>query len=276
MDSNQNAPDHRQNPPITVVSYQIREDAIVHVVRDDLLPGGTKQRALDEFIAANNEHEEFVYAGPTSGFAQIAITLACRRMGKQAVLFLVNASNHRPYLSIWCRKNGAKVTIMQKKLTYVEKEAQLYTTNKDKSFLIPFGLDCPVYAELLYKQLRAAVPPELAPKRLWTTIGSGTILQTLARIWPDAELLPVQVGKKAWEDQYSPDVWKRMGGYERIKLLAAPQPFFAPVPTELMPPYPSVATYDAKVWQQVLLYAEDGDYIWNVATDAIAFNGNLS
>jgi len=34
----------------------------------------------------------------------------------------------------------------------------------------------------------------------------------------------------------------------------------------ILPPYPSVDTYDAKLWQFVLKYGKSGDYIWNVAS----------
>lgn len=33
------------------------------------------------------------------------------------------------------------------------------------------------------------------------------------------------------------------------------------------PPYPSVANYDAKLWEFVEQHAEDGDYVWNVGSD---------
>ena len=37
-------------------------------------------------------------------------------------------------------------------------------------------------------------------------------------------------------------------------------------PAHILPPYPSVDTYDAKLWQFVLKYGKSGDYIWNVAS----------
>jgi hypothetical protein len=257
------------NPTITVVPYPVRDGVVVNVIRDDLLPGGTKQRALEVFISNYLEYEHFVYAGPASGFAQVALTLACKRAGKRAVLFVVTSPRCEPALSNWCRDSGALLTtITNAKVSDAERAAQKYTErNSGKAILMPFGFDCLEYVHLLLQQLREAIPPEIKPKRLWLALGSGTLLRALAQIWPDTEFFPVRVGKSAWEDQYTPDVWSRLGRYERLTKLAAPQPFFAPVPQELLPPYPSVANYDAKVWQKVLLHAEDGDYIWNVAAD---------
>lgn len=41
------------------------------------------------------------------------------------------------------------------------------------------------------------------------------------------------------------------------------------------PPYPSVANYDAKVWQFVEDYGEEGDYVWNVGCDVPEEKGNV-
>ena len=35
----------------------------------------------------------------------------------------------------------------------------------------------------------------------------------------------------------------------------------------IKPPYDSIIKYDAKLWEFVLKYGKDGDYIWNVGKD---------
>jgi hypothetical protein len=175
------------------------------------------------------------------------------------------------------KKYHAKLFYSTKTLSEIQTEASDYVTRKNqtepnKTFLIPFGLDSDDYNEILESQLRKAIPEDFpTPKTLWLTVGSGTILRVLGKIWPNTQFMPVQVGKKLWEDQYTPDLWKRIGGYSRIEKLKAPQKFFEPVSRKLRPPYPSVASYDAKVWQHILQEGEEGDFIWNVAKD-IDFN----
>src|SRR5579862_4272577 len=142
------------NPKIKVESYQVKENVKVNVIRDDLLPGGTKQRALNKFIEYYSNCDNFIYAGPSSGFAQVAVTIACKEMGKQATLFIVNSPNHTPYLSMWCKEQGANVTIYQDKLEVIEEKASIYADeDMEKRCLLPFGLDCPFYCDLLYTQL---------------------------------------------------------------------------------------------------------------------------
>lgn len=258
------------NPEIIVIPYKINNDITVNVIRDDLtgFPGGTKERALIKYIKNHDQYSEFVYVGPSSGFAQIALTDACVKLKKRATLFLINPPNYEPYLSLWCERMGANVKYFSGKISDVEKTAEEYVrVKRGKAFLIPFGLDDPEYSNILLSQLQQAIPLTVEPKRLWLTVGSGTLLRVLAEIWPRTEFFPVRVGKDLYSDKYKPEVWERMGGEERIIKLTAPQKFFERVPTDLLPPYPSVANYDAKVWQQVLKYAQNGDYIWNVAAE---------
>src|SRR6185295_15323322 len=54
------------------------------VVRDDLLPGGTKRRALHVLF---DEHTEYVYAGPVYGYAQVALAYAAADACKKATIF---------------------------------------------------------------------------------------------------------------------------------------------------------------------------------------------
>ena len=52
-----------------------------HVVRDDLLEGGSKRRFVDRLIREEIEKgaEEFVYGGcPANGYAQLSLTLQAK------------------------------------------------------------------------------------------------------------------------------------------------------------------------------------------------------
>jgi len=94
------------------------------------------------------------------------------------------------------------------------------------------------------------------PKRVWLVAGSGTLLNILYKVFPTSHFGVIQVGKKIWPDQLE---------LARTVLYVAEEKFFEL--SKYPPPYPSVATYDAKVWQFVLQFAENGDLVWNVAAD---------
>jgi hypothetical protein len=256
------------SPPLLVEQYNVSDEVIVNVVRDDLLIAGTKQRAVLKFIEHHNSYDEFVYAGPSSGFAQVALTVGCLKMGKRITLFIEGSRSGDNHLSLWCEKLGASLHITSgERFDSIEQKAKLYVEKGGgTTFLIPFGLKCPTYTDSLYEELVRIVPPSMNPKRMWIAAGSGTLLRVFSRLWEHTEFYPVQVGRRLQEDQFAPDVWHRMGGQERIDKLKTPQGFYESVGKELLPPYPSASSFDAKVWQHVLKYAQNGDYIWNVAS----------
>lgn len=115
------------------------------------------------------------------------------------------------------------------------------------------------YIQMLADKIRAASPPCLLadpPRRLWLTCGSATVLHALSRVFPATHYLVVQVGRTVWPDL--------LEGIRHTKFVA-PERFTAIALSQ--PPYPTVSTYDAKLWQFVVSHGEDGDFIWNVACD---------
>ena len=73
-----------------------------HIVRDDLLEGGSKRRFVDRYMREEIKEgaEEFVYGGcPANGYAQLSLTLQANHYGKKAVFFMAKRSldNLHPY-----------------------------------------------------------------------------------------------------------------------------------------------------------------------------------
>ena len=61
----------------------------VNVVRDDRLPGGTKQRGLYGLLVEHRAAgvHRFVYASPFCGYVQVALSYLCAEIGLSCVLF---------------------------------------------------------------------------------------------------------------------------------------------------------------------------------------------
>jgi len=252
-----------------------------HVIRDDYLPGGTKQRAMFK-ILSESPCEEFIYAGPAEGFAQIALSYTAQQLGKKATLFLAKqkertdltkrALTYKPHLV----EVDSPIRGKPAPLKLVQQKAQDYVTDDEKQCLLPFGLFSEEYIDILSDQLMAASEgadiPETA--NIWLVGGSGTILHSLYKLYPHAHFNVVQVGKefhtiddrKQWsrenkmplslEATYNPENTTLYISKKKFWELASP-----------LPPYPSVKTYDAKLWEFALKHGKDGDYIWNVAKD---------
>jgi len=73
--------------PTLIIEPVIYKDRTFHVVRDDYLVGGSKQRGMVPLLE-NSESKEFVYAGPNNGYAQIALAYAAQLTGKKCTLFV--------------------------------------------------------------------------------------------------------------------------------------------------------------------------------------------
>jgi hypothetical protein len=91
---------------------------------------------------------------------------------------------------------------------------------------------------------------------MWVVAGSAALLNTLYKVFPTTWFCAVQVGKTVW-----PDLLDK----SRTTLYVSDEKFMQVA--RLQPPYPTVKTYDAKLWKYVLAHGQDGDYVWNVARD---------
>ncbi|PRP81491.1 hypothetical protein PROFUN_10931 [Planoprotostelium fungivorum] len=242
------------NPGIIIRDYIFLKKTF-HVVRDDELEAGTKQRALISWLK-DMEGSEFVYAGPVFGYAQIALALAAKINGKKATLFLEKRSPRHP-LTQKAGSLGADIIEIRRgaHLKEVQQAAEEYTTERkdEGTVLLPLGLHTPQFIDILTRQVHEAITkthPHLMqhpPKRMWLVVGSATILAALHKIWPQTHFLCVQVEGMNHTIYIAPERFDQI--------------------SRRLPPYPSVCTYDAKLWQFVEDHGEDGDYIWNVGRD---------
>lgn len=264
------------NPPVIVKKYKItRNDGkqiTVNVIRDDLLVGGTKQRGLYELLE-KSEYNTFVYASPLNGYAMVALSYCASLLNKKVVIF-VAGSVHSPSTKKAIKYDGT-IIFVNNTLEEAQRQATAYAEN-NSAMLIPFGGDSPQFSKILYKNMKKATKHIAEPFRIWIPIGSGTLSRAIMKLWPNSKIMPIRIGKNVWEDQYTATDWKRMGGRKRIdnlRVINDPklpklkgfeyQRFDEPAP--VFPPWPSMRTYDAKVYQRILQFGQDGDYVWNVA-----------
>ncbi len=224
----------------------VREHAGFRVVRDDMLPGGTKRRVIQPLVQVS-PYQKFVYASPAYGYAQLALAYACRDCGKQAVIFTAKRKVPHP-LTLAARQAGAKIVMVPYGyLSNVQSKARQYAAKIGANY-VPFGVDTD---ESLDSIASAALQIGFVPAEVWTVSGSGTLSRGLQRAWPDAEFHTVLIGKK------DANVGKAIT-YE------APEKFEQDA--KKPPAWPSCANYDAKMWQFVIRHAKPGALIWNVGS----------
>lgn len=212
------------------------------VVRDDLLPGGTKQRALPALLT---DAAEYVYASPACGYAQVALAHACVAVGKQATIFTAKRAQLHPRTQEAQRVGARIVLVPTGYLSNCQAKARAYAEAAGARYL-PFGVDLPAMGDALAGVARAL---PLHPSEVWTVAGSGTLSRALQQAWPAATFHAVQIGKVPRVGQARLYV-----ATERFEQEAAERP-----------PFPSCSNYDAKAWRFVQRQASPGAVFWNVA-----------
>jgi hypothetical protein len=241
--------------------YKIKIDKIklndgrnINIFRDDLINGGTKIRLLDKIIP-KIKNNIIVYAGPSSGYAQLALSIIGKKYNKKVVIFVPKRKiMSEPTLQ--AKNNGAIIKEVERPayLNVVQSRAKEWS-EKNKAYLMAFGLDEGYNIDILSNEIKKCLPANLNTKskiNIWLVVGSGLILRSLYKVFVNANFNVVQVGKKL-ED------------YNKHNTVIYKSPYEFDKKETILPPYPSVDNYDAKVWRFVLKYAKNGDYVYNIA-----------
>lgn len=216
----------------------------VMIVRDDLLPGGTKRRAIHVFF---DDTEEYVYASPVQGAAQLALAFTAREHGKRVRIFCAERKTWHDNTKRVAELGGMIDEVPMGFLSNVTAKAKAYCL-KTGAKLLPFGLDAPEFINEL--ALVAANMP-VKPKEVWSITSSGVLTRALQIAWPHACFFGVQVGH--------PPV------ASKATIFVAPEKFERDARNP--PPFPSCSNYDAKAWQFMLAHATRDEHtlFWNVS-----------
>jgi hypothetical protein len=218
----------------------------IFVVRDDLLPGGTKVRFLARLFAL---HDVVAYASPACGGAQLALAHAAHAARKQAVIFV--AKRKVPHARTReAHAAGARVfQVPHGYLSNVQAKAKLYCADTG-AHLLQFGGESPE-AIAAIAGVAAAVWSKHGPfDEVWCAAGSGVLTRGLQAGMPDARrFVAVQVGRSI----------ERAG---RAEVLRYPLEFEA---EERSPaPFPSCPNYDRKAWKMCAERGRGRVLFWNV------------
>lgn len=214
----------------------------IYVVRDDIVPGGTKQRILMRKIRPG---VEYVYATPAYGYAQIAVAHAAEANNAHATLFVAKRKTPHPR-TLAAKKAGARIVqVPHGYLSNVQSKANAYC-DATGATIIPFGVNAAWFIESLAALARSI---EIRPSEVWSVAGSGTLTRSLQKAWPHASFNAVVVGASPQTGRAQ--VWKAPEEYHQD--------------AKLNPPFPSCGNYDAKAWRFLCRHASTGALFWNVA-----------
>lgn len=227
----------------------ITEHDGIHVVRDDLFPGGTKARFLPILF---DRADEVVYASPAEGGAQTALAQVAADLGKRATIFV--AKRAEPHSrALMAKRLGAKVLqVSPGYLSVVQARATAYAGDRG-AYLAPFGVDLP---EAIDAIAAAATATGLDPAEVWCASGSGVLARGLAKAWPKAARFVVQIGRALVPEDVA-----------GATIIIHPKPFGHAL--KAAPPFPSDPHYDAKGWEIAKARHGAGPCVfWNVTGPA--------
>ncbi len=211
---------------------------------------GSKQRVAGKYVQKKmaEGYSEFIYSSSSETAGGYALAQAATESGAKAALFMVGT---RLPPQSWGLTQLVHIELLHMSMEEADRIATEYVLQDPRRLRVPFGIHDLDYTNLLRENLR--LDPDvrsLNGKRIWITAGSGTLLSVLLEILPESTFLAVQVGK-AFPD-FGP----------RVKVYYAPEKFTAPA--EYLPPWRSLANYDAKSYRFILQDGQDGDAIWIV------------
>lgn len=223
----------------------VEQHGNIFVVRDDLIPGGTKARYL---VGLFSRYDEVVYASPAYGGAQLALAYCARLTGKRATVFV--AKRGKPHArTLEAARAGARVfQVPHGYLSNVQAKARKYAEDKG-AYLLPFGADLPESLDAI-ASAALAVAEQCGPfGEIWCAAGSGTLTRGLQRGIQAGKFYAVQIGR---------DVEKA----GQAKVIKYPMPFEKELSAPA--PFPSCPNYDRKAWQVCQQRSGGRVLFWNV------------
>ena len=228
----------------------------IQVLRDDLLPGGTKSILLEKIL--DTKYDEYVYASPVYGAAQIALSAYCKSIGKKATIFCAERKTLHENTER-CIELGAKVVqVPYGYLKVVQYNANKYCEETGAN-LLPFGFDTQDTRDLIADRTRSIINAMgYEPDEIWCAVGSGVLMEGILQGTNSARINGVQVGK-----EYEIEEKRNIDGMNRVTLHRHELPFEKPA--NYFGDFPSTPNYDLKAWEFCNKNKGDGKILfWNV------------
>ena len=267
---------------MSIIIEKYKNQTGIYVLRDDLLPGGTKSIFLDSIISGGAmspfDVNELVYASPCYGGFQIALSIFCKNNNKKATIFCAKRKVRHPNTEK-CIQNGANVVeVPYGYLSVVEKHAREYVRTKEPgvTLKIAFGANSPESINIIASRAKRVIETFYTtygtpPDEIWCAVGSGTLIsgiiqavnemQALRPSNKGSELSPLKI--------YGVQVGKEFKGNNssNVTIIVYPKPF--EYASKLKVNFPSMPNYDLKAFEMCIKYNANSDenkkiLFWNV------------
>jgi len=259
---NESTSDYSPPPIISTINLENKK---IYSVRDDLLIGGTKQRAIIPYLKKYMEKgiRHFIYASPFSGFAQVALAYGCQELGVDCTLFCEKDNDQYIHeFSLLSKTYGADI-ILCKSLAEADLSSQIFVNNNIKAQLIPLGFNDSEFRLLLEIEIEKHwyyLSSKQEIKEIWLPIGSGTLISVFRKVLGNhIKIHGVNVNVIPDSDYRIREILKN----SLIEYHKCNQKLHDPCMDTI--PIPSNKYYDAKLYQFLQTHASDEALWWNVS-----------
>ncbi len=229
----------------------------IDVVRDDLI-NGSKCRFADLLVQSIKE-DTLVYVQPRVGLAGVSILNIAKRYGKKVVLFMPSSKEISHHQAV-CIERGAipkfrRIAAMPN-LNKIAKE----WAEKNGAKFIPLGLKHELVVACAARVAMNITKGAGDPDVCFVATSTGVLVRGLQIGWPNTKFYSVTVARNM-----------KAGELGRAEPIIEPLEFAQAEKTQNLPPFPTVRTYDAKVWKYALAFKKANPdlsvLMWNVGMD---------
>jgi hypothetical protein len=237
----------------------VTEHEGIHVLRDDLLPGGTKRRSIESFVR-QTDYEEYVYPGTSRGAAIVALGYAANKHKKKGIVFIAKRETPNELMQEALDAGNGFLEFKYIEMGFypkIKKACERYCYNDKKKIYIKSGNDTPFAVNHIAQVSREIVNRFGHFDIVLAACSSGTLIRGIQKGEISERYIGVATGQKGINPGNAEVIY-----HNKI------QKFEANPPKELRPPYPTVLNYDGKVWQYALKEKERNPkakiLVWNV------------
>lgn len=232
----------------------------VRVVRDDFLVG-SKVRGGDCLISSLPESiDTIVYVQPRTGLAGVSILDVAKRHNKEVKLFMPSSKRISIHQAC-CIERGAEASFHRiAAMPNLNLIAKKWASERKNAFFVPLGLK----HEMVTAGIVKTASTIKAPDEVYTATSTGVLTRALQIAWPNTKFTSVCVSRNM-----------KAGELGAAKPISEPLAFTASEKTENLPPFPTIDTYDGKVWKYIPKNSDKDILFWNVGQEPILQNLDL-
>ena len=237
----------------------VEHDGIM-VVRDDLI-NGSKCRFADILVQSIKE-DTLVYVQPRVGLAGQSILNVAKRYGKKVVLFMPSSKEISLHQAV-CIERGATPKFRRvAAMPNLNRIAKAWAEANGAKF-IPLGLKhelvvaCAARVAMNITEFYGKTPDVC-----FVATSTGVLVRGLQIGWPNTKFYAVTVARNM-----------KTGELGRAEPIIEPVEFQTPERKINHPPYPTVLSYDAKIWKYTKEYKSQNPearvWAWNVGCEPL-------